>query len=148
MTRRGPASHLINNPLSFFFYLRPFLAPTKPLEKIDMADLSMFHYHNQLLCWPSSCLCGPGGCAHSLYEYTEVGRLVCRVDGRQHTLTHTAHTDALLCVGEDAVSWLQSECGPCSAEEALAQGNQMIAAGLIYHCNYGHSLENNRLFYK
>lgn len=50
--------------------------------------------------------------------------------------------------GEDAVSWLQSECGPCSVEEALARGNKMIAAGLIYHCTYGHRLQNNRLFYK
>ncbi|CAM9188942.1 unnamed protein product [Scytosiphon promiscuus] len=51
-------------------------------------------------------------------------------------------------VGEDAVSWLQSECGPCSVGEALSLGNKMIAAGLIYHCTYGHSLENSRLFYK
>ncbi|CAN0461533.1 unnamed protein product, partial [Scytosiphon promiscuus] len=50
--------------------------------------------------------------------------------------------------GEDAVSWLQSECGPCSVGEALSLGNKMIAAGLIYHCTYGHSLENSRLFYK
>ncbi|CBN73937.1 conserved unknown protein [Ectocarpus siliculosus] len=51
-------------------------------------------------------------------------------------------------LGEDAVSWLQSECGPCSVEEALWRGNKMVAAGLIYHCTYGHSLENSRLFYK
>lgn len=53
-------------------------------------------------------------------------------------------------VGEDAVSWLQSESrhGPCSAEEAVALGNKMVAAGLIYHCTYGHYLENSRLFYK
>lgn len=50
--------------------------------------------------------------------------------------------------GEDAVSWIQSECGPCSAEEALSVGKRMVAAGLIYHCTYGHSLENSRLFYK
>lgn len=55
---------------------------------------------------------------------------------------------SVLRVGEDAVSWLQSECGPRSVEEALSIGNRMIAAGLIYHCTYGHSLENSRLFYK
>ena len=42
--------------------------------------------------------------------------------------------------GEDAVSWLQSECGPCSVEEALSAGNEMVAAGLIYHSTYGHGL--------
>ncbi|CAM9945118.1 unnamed protein product, partial [Ascophyllum nodosum] len=51
-------------------------------------------------------------------------------------------------VGEDAVSWLQSECGPCSVEEALSTGNKMVAASLIYHSTYGHGLENTRLFYK
>eukprot|EP00752_Nemacystus_decipiens_P009692 g8658.t2 len=53
-------------------------------------------------------------------------------------------------IGEDAVSWIQSdsECAPCSVEEALFVGNKMVAAGLIYHCTYGHSLENSRLFYK
>ncbi|CAM9382471.1 unnamed protein product, partial [Ectocarpus sp. 4 AP-2014] len=51
-------------------------------------------------------------------------------------------------LGEDAVSWLQSECGLCSVEEALWRGNKMVTAGLIYHCTYGHSLENSRLFYK
>ena len=50
--------------------------------------------------------------------------------------------------GEDAVSWLQSECGPCSVEEALSTGNKMVAASLIYHSTYGHGLENTRLFYK
>lgn len=46
------------------------------------------------------------------------------------------------------MSWIHSEYGPCSVEEALAVGNRMVAAGLIYHCTYGHSLENTRLFYK
>lgn len=46
------------------------------------------------------------------------------------------------------MSWIQSECGPCSVDEALSVGNRMVAAGLIYHCTYGHSLENSRLFYK
>lgn len=51
--------------------------------------------------------------------------------------------------GEDAVSWLQSECGGmCSVEEALLRGNRMVKAGLIYHSTYGHGLQNSRLFYK
>uniref|UniRef100_A0A7S0N715 DEP domain-containing protein n=1 Tax=Pyramimonas obovata TaxID=1411642 RepID=A0A7S0N715_9CHLO len=51
-------------------------------------------------------------------------------------------------VGSDAVAWLVRAGEAASEEAAIALGNRMLKAGLMYHVLDEHNFENAHLFYR